>query len=213
MEAELIAARLFRYRVRRGLGVFYALIALMPTMGVALYLTVSTVLVVSGIVVGYLAVWFVSRLCGFSGLTRMQYSLDFLVGERGPTYDEEGYRLVSWSKSLLSFILIVLPWLGYSIATQEGYPGVAVLILLIPVATLIRSEISWRREGKNNARISILEKKVEDWIVIGGSLLIAILAILPGAPVWTWVLASPIFLLAGVKSLYDAPKELTLVAY
>jgi hypothetical protein len=57
IEAELIAARLFRYKVRRGLGVFYALIAAMPILGIILYLTVTPLFVVSGLVAGYVTIY------------------------------------------------------------------------------------------------------------------------------------------------------------
>lgn len=87
IETELIATRLFRFRARRGLGVFYSLISIVPIMGIILYLTVPLLLVVSGIIVAYFAVWYVARLCGFAGLTRMQYSLDFLRGKKGTIYE------------------------------------------------------------------------------------------------------------------------------
>jgi hypothetical protein len=213
-ETELIAARLFRYKVRRGLGVFYALIAAMPIVGIVLYLTVPTFLVVSGLIAGYLGIYLVARFCGFSGLTRMQYSLDFLKGERGRIYDEKGYRWISWTKSFASFFfLIVLPWLAYSIADQEGYTTLSTLFVLILIVALVTTEILNRSKSKEKKSYSVLDRGVEDWAVIIGSLSIALLANLPGAPVWTWALASPIFLLSGIKSLYDAPKELALVAF
>jgi hypothetical protein len=214
-EAELIASRLFRYRVRRGLGVFYSLIAAMPIVGITLYLTVPAFFVVCGLIAGYLVIYIVARLSGFSAITRMQYSLDFLHGGRGLTYDEKGYRRVSWTKSFLNFfLLIVLPWLAYSIADQEGYTTLSSLIVLTLITTWILVEIFSRRKRSSDKKgINVLDRKVEDWVVIIGSLTIALLANVSGAPVWTWALASPIFLLSGIKSLYDAPKELALVAY
>jgi hypothetical protein len=215
-QAELIAARLFRYKVRRGLGVFYALIAAMPIVGILLYVTVSTALVVSGLIAGYLVIYVSARLCGFSGLTRMQYSLDFLRGARGATYDERGYRWISWTKSFARFfLLIVFPWLAYSIADQEGYTTLASIFILTLIAVFITLEMLTRSKRKDNktTSFSVLDRRLEDWAVILGSFSIALLANVSGAPVWTWALASPIFLLAGIKSLYDAPKELALVAF
>jgi hypothetical protein len=214
-EAELIAARLFRYKLRRGLGVFYALIAIMPILGIILYLTVPLLTVLSGLMAGYLAIYVVARFSGFEGLSRMQYSLDFLRGKRGKVYDEKGYRRISWTKSFASFfLLIVFPWLAYSIADQEGYTTLAsVIILILITAFAIIEAISRLRRKKDNKNIGVFERKAEDWAIIVGSLSIALLANVSGAPVWTWALASPIFLLAGIKSLYDAPKELALVAF
>ena len=125
-----------------------------------------------------------------------------------------GYRWISWTKSFASFfVLIALPWLAYSIADQEGDTTLASLIILALIAAVVIIETlsHFRRKEKNS--FSVLDRRVEDWAIIVGSFSIAFLANVPGAPVWTWVLASPIFLLSGIKSLYDAPKELALVAF
>jgi predicted CDP-diglyceride synthetase/phosphatidate cytidylyltransferase len=109
-----------------------------------------------------------------------------------------------------------MPWLAYSIADQEGYTSIASVIILVLLAALLVIEAlsRFRRKKHNKGEtISVLEKRVEDWAIIVGSFSIALLANVPGAPVWTWAVASPIFLLAGIKSLYDAPKELALVAF
>jgi hypothetical protein len=214
IEVELIASRLFRYKVRRGLGVFYALMSVMPIVGIALYLTVPTVFVVAGLVIGYLAIYVIARLCGFSGLTRMQYSLDFLKGERGKTYNEKGYRRISWTKNFASFfLLIVLPWLVYSITAQEGYTTLSSFVIGVLIAVLVILELRTRSKQGDEKCLRVFERRVEDWAIIIGSFSIAFLANIPGAPVWTWALASPIFLVSGIKSLYDAPKELALVAF
>jgi hypothetical protein len=215
IEAELIATRLFRYRIRRGLGVFYALITVMPVLGIVLYLTVPLLIVVSGLILGYLAIYIVARLSGFAGLTRMQYSLDFLRGKRGNVYDEKGYRWISWTKSFASFLLLVaFPWLAYSIADQEGYTTLASVFILALIAAFAVIEVLPRVRRKNEKKtFSVFERRAEDWTIIVGSFTIALLANVPGAPVWTWALASPIFLLSGIKSLYDAPKELALTAF
>jgi hypothetical protein len=137
----------------------------MPIVGITLYLTVPTFFVVCGLIAGYLVIYIVARLSGFSAKTRMQYSLDFLHGERGLTYDEKGYRRVSWTKSFLSFfLLIVLPWLAYSIADQEGYTTLSSLIVLTLITTWILVEIfSRRKRGSDKKGINVLDRKVEDW--------------------------------------------------
>jgi len=65
VEAELIAARLFRFRARRGLGVLYSLLSVLPLLGLILYATVSPQLTIAGVVTGTLTVWFVARFYGF----------------------------------------------------------------------------------------------------------------------------------------------------
>jgi hypothetical protein len=125
-------------------------------------------------------------------------SLDFLKGEGGMTYDERRVRWLSWH-NLAWFLLTVGPWLGYTIANEEGHPLSAGMFLLIPALTP-----GFSQAAKENR---IVERRVEDWAFIAGIILIAFAAILPGAPVWTWVLASPLSVFCGTKSLYGAPKE------
>jgi hypothetical protein len=207
IEAELIAARLFRFRARRGLGVFYSLISILPILGLILYNTTPLLFAVIGEMAGILVIWFVSRLCGFGGLSRMQYSLDFLKGERGTIYDERRVRWLSWRRNLAWLLVSVWPWFGYIIANGEGYPSVAALFLVILVAELaLIMRFSHSTKGDR-----ILERRAEDWAIIVGDISIGIIAILPGAPVWTWALASPLFVICGTRSLYEAPKELALV--
>src|ERR1035438_5098197 len=100
IEAELIAARLFRFRARRGVGVFYSLISIVPLLGLILYNTTPLLFAVAGGLTGILAIWFVSRLCGFGGFSKMQYSLDFLKGEKGTVYDEKRGRWRSLRRNL-----------------------------------------------------------------------------------------------------------------
>ena len=123
--------------------------------------------------------------------------------------------MISWSKSFASFfLLIAFPWLAYSIADQEGQTTLASIFILILIATFAVIEVFRRLKGKKDKDIfRVFERRAEDWAIIIGSFSIALLANVSGAPVWTWAVASPIFLLAGIKSLYDAPKELALVAF
>jgi hypothetical protein len=204
IEAELIAARLFRFRARRGLGVLYSLASVIPLMALILYATVPLPYAIAGTIVGTVAVWFVSRLCGFGEFSRMQYSMDFLKGEGGTTYDEKRERRLSWRRNSVWFLVTVGPWLGYTIANEEGYPIFAGMFLVIVALALGFSYPT--KEDR------IVERRVEDWAFIAGIILIAFVAILPGAPVWTWALASPLFVFCGTKSLYEAPKEFALVA-
>jgi uncharacterized membrane protein len=96
------------------------------------------------------------------------------------------------------------PWLGYTIANEEGYHIFAGMFLVILALALGFSRVTKKDR--------IVERRVEDWAFASGIILIAFVAILPGAPGWTWALASPLFVLCGTKSLYEAPKEFALVA-
>jgi hypothetical protein len=215
MEAELITARLFRFRARRSLGLYYSLVSIVPILGTILSLTGSASLVIAGILAGVILTWSLARLWGFARFSKMQYSLDFLKGEKGEVYDEKGDRKLSFRRDLARFIAIVGPWFGYIIAIVEKHPFVAILfpVFFILELILIRALSSSSSPSKKKKKRSILTMKAEDWTMCIGCIVIAILAIIPGAPGWTWILASPIFLGSGIKSLYDAPKELALVAF
>ncbi len=172
-------------------------------MAIILYVTVPIPFAIAGAIAGSVAVWFVARLCGYGGFSRMQYSLDFLKGEGGTTYDERRGRWLSW-RNFAWFFLTVGPWLGYTIANEEGYPIFSGMSLVI-VALILGFSQATKQDR-------IVERRVEDWAFVAGMILIAFAAILPGAPAWTWVLASPLFVFCGTKSLYEAPKEFALVA-
>jgi hypothetical protein len=164
-------------------------------------------LAIAGSVAGIIATWFVARLCGFGGFSKMQYSLDFLKGERGAIYDEKRGSWLSWRRNFVWFLATLWPWLGYILANAEGYPEFAAIFLVIYVAELVLI-LTFSRSTKEDR---IVERRMEDWAFIVGDISIAFIAILPGAPVWTWAFAAPLFVLCGTKSLYEAPKELALV--
>ena len=207
IEAELIAARLFRFRARRGLGVFYSFISVLPLLGLILNATISPMAAVVGVVAGTFVIWFLARACGFGGFTLMQYNLDFLKGEGGAVYDERRGLRAFLRSNFLWFSASVWPWFVYTVAIVEGYRYFAATALVVLLAEwVLISRFSHPKENR------ILEGRVEDWAIGVGDVLIAAAAIIPGAPVWTWALASPLFVLCGTKSLYEAPKELAIVA-
>jgi hypothetical protein len=56
IEAELIAARLFRFKARRGLGVLYSLASVVPLVAIILYATVPLTFAIAGAIAGSVAV-------------------------------------------------------------------------------------------------------------------------------------------------------------
>jgi hypothetical protein len=207
MEAELISARLFRFRARRSIGVLYSLCSILPLMGVVLFATTPLPFSVAGMVGGILLVWFAARSSGLGQLARMQYSLDFLKGGKGAVYDARGEIWLSRRTNLTWFLASAWPWFGYILASSEGFQLFAAIFMLIFVAEFIAITAFGQLTRKN----SILEWRFEDWAFILGDVCIAFAVLVPGAPSWLWVFATPLFVLCGTKSLYDAPKELAMV--
>ena len=208
MEAELIAARLFRFRARRSIGVFYSLLSILPLAGVILAATVPIPFAVVAVASGAVVVWSVARSSGLSGISKMQYSLDFLKGKKGMVYDASKDVWLARRTNFGWFLASTWPWFGYIVAIMEGSGLLAGVFMLIFVGEFAALAVLSRFPKVS----SIFEWRIEDWAFITGDVGIAFAAIIPGAPSWTWVLATPIFVLCGVKSLYDAPKELALAA-
>ena len=208
MEAELIAARLFRFRARRSIGVFYSLLSILPLAGVILVATVSIPFAIVAVASGAVVVWSITRSSGLSGISKMQYSLDFLKGKKGMVYDANKDVWLARRTNLGWFLASTWPWFGYIVAIVEGSGLLARVFMLIFVGEFAALAVLSRFPKVS----SIFEWRIEDWAFITGDVGIAFAAIIPGAPSWTWVLATPLFVLCGVKSLYDAPKELALVA-
>lgn len=209
IEAELITTKLFRFRTRRILGIYYSLISIVPVLGTILSLRVPVPLVIAGTLAGLVVTWSVARLWGFGRFSKMQYSLDFLKGEKGYDYDEKRDSKLSFRKDLVRFVAIVWPWFGYIIAIDGKHSFIA---MFFPVLFILEFAVT-RILSPPNKKGRILALKAEDWTMSLGCVIIAMIAITPGAPGWIWALASPLFIFSGIKSLYDAPKELAFVAF
>jgi hypothetical protein len=208
-EAEVITARLFRFRTRRSTGLFYCLVSISPILGTILHFTLPLSLAIAGTLASFLVMWWIARLWGFGRFSRMQYSLDFLKGDKGAVYDEKKDSRLFFRKNFVRFVALIWPGFGYVIANEEGAPLLAILFLVFFVSQLILVRI-FSSSAKNGG---IFQRKPEDWAAIFGAVCIAILAVIPGSPWWTSALMCPIFLASGIKSLYDAPKELALVVF
>ena len=206
-EAELITAKLFRFRARRSIGVLYSLFSVLPLTGVILFATVPVPLAIAGVLGGMLLIWFVARYSGLAQLSRMQYRLDFIKGGRGAVYDARRAIWLSRRTNLAWFLASAWPWFGYVLATSEGYPFYAALCMVIFVVEFVAITAFSQFTRVSN----IFEWRIEDWAFVLGDVCIAFAALIPGFPSWTWVFATPLFVFCGTKSLYDAPKELALI--
>jgi len=177
-------------------------------MGVILAATVPIPFAIVAVVSGAVVVWSVARSSGLSGISKMQYSLDFLKGKKGMAYDASKDIWLARRTNLGWFLASAWPWFAYIVAITEGSSLFAAIFMLIFVGEFA-AIAGLSRFPKVS---SIFEWRLEDWAFVMGDVGIAFSAIIPGAPSWTWVFATPLFVLCGVKSLYDAPKELALVA-
>jgi len=201
-EAGDIVYRWFRFRARRGLGLFYSLLSVLPVFGSILgTLFVSENVTLVGVTVGIVCVWIVSRTAGFQGFGRMRGTIDLLKGD-----DSNGG---SELRRTTTFLLIaVWPWIAYAAASALGQQYLEVLFALTWLVEFVVYRVFSLRRNKN----PIVTHTIEDWLVvfcIPLAALISAIQIIPGSPpFYGFVLVSPFLLLAGIKSLYEAPKEL-----
>ena len=207
IEAELITARLFRFKARRSLGVLYSLCSILPLLGVILFATVPLPLAVAGWVAGVLMIWFAARSSGLAHLSRMQYGVEFIRGDKGAVYDAKREIWLSRRTNLAWFLASAWPWAGYILAAGEGLRLIAAAFMAVFAVEFV----AITSFGHFTRASSVFEWRIEDWAFVVGDVAIAFAALIPGAPAWFWVIATPLFVICGTKSLYEAPKELALV--
>lgn len=201
-EAEQIALSLFRFKARRSVGVYYALLSsLFPTAVILSDLLHSSYEVLAGLIVAAFALWCVSRAAGFQGLSKMAYSIDLLNGK---TKARKGRFQLHTRFDPVQFLILSWPWIVFLLAEVQGLSYIAIISALVWIAELVPYRIlSYAR-----AKQSILEYRSEDWAVLASLVLAPICSIVLGIGLLSFVPASIVWLFAGIKSLYDAPKEL-----
>jgi len=202
-EAGDIVYRWFRFRVRRGLGLFYSLLSFLPVFGSILgTLFASENVALVGVTVGIVCIWIVSRTAGFQGFGRMRGTIELLKE------NEPGGRGRELRRTATFLFVAVWPWVAYAAASALGQRYLEVLFAVVWLAEFIAYRIFSLRHNAN----PIVSHRVEDWLVvfcIPVAALVSALLVLPYAPpLYGFVLGSPFLLFAGIKSLYDAPKEL-----
>jgi hypothetical protein len=204
IEAKAAMLRIFRFKARRGVGVFYSLVSLLLLGAFLLFgRSYSPFLVLAGVFVAATAVWYVAEAAGFRGFDRMTYSLEFLEG--GEELVRERRR---WFTNPHLLRLITFSWGAAFIAAEAlGLSSVALVVLTVWMTQSVLLKVFSLSRTKNG----ILERRPEDWAVIAVFPLAFLSFVVAGTPVWGLLFAVPIYLLAGLKSLYDAPKELIRV--
>jgi hypothetical protein len=197
-----IALAIFRFRARRGLGVFYAAISTIPLLVTILkeYPTPGYVYVVS-LVLLMTAIWLVSRAAGMKGFYNMNKAIDlYEYGKQEPKRSSEIFKLVR------TLFLFIFPFALFAVLEIYNLNVYAALLIFVWVIVWVFLNIfSYSRQSKNR----ILSRRIEDWIALPIAMTLLILNALPVVgSVISFSFATPVLLLAGIKSLYQAPEEL-----
>jgi len=203
-EAGDIVYRWFRFRVRRGLGLFYSLLAVLPILGVILgTLFASQSVTLVGVTIGIVCVWIVSRTAGFQGFGRMGSTIDLLKENDSP-----GGKGREARRTATFLFIAVWPWVAYAVVSLLELKYLQILLALIWLVEFVAYRMFSLRRNKN----PIVSHGIDDWLVVFSipiAALISTIDIIPGSPpFFGFMLVSPFLLFAGIKSLYEAPKEL-----
>lgn len=203
-EAEDIVYRWFRFRIRRGLGVFYALLASLSLLGSILgTVFASQTLTIVCDTIALLLIWAAARAAGFRGFGRMGSTID-LLKEGGST---DG-RSRSLRAAAIFVVVAVWPWVAFAAAAVLGQTSLEVLFALVWLVEFVGYSILSLRRNKN----PMVDHRLEDWLVvvcIPTAALVSALRIFHTTDLFFgFDLVSPLLLFSGIKSLYDAPKEL-----
>lgn len=197
-----IALAIFRFRARRGLGVFYVSLSTIPSLAPILkaYSAPGYVYEVSLILL-MTAIWLVSRAAGMKGFYSMNKAINLY--EHGKQDTEKGSELLKLVRTLF---LYIFPFALFTVLEIYDLSIYAALVIFIWVTVWVfLTVLSYSQQSKNK----ILCRRIEDWVALPIAMALLILAALPVVgSIIGFSLATPILLLAGIKSLYQAPEEL-----
>jgi hypothetical protein len=199
--AKNIALSIFRFRARRGIGVFYSLFSIIPLLSYyleAIAASQTLSLVVMGTAI--LLVWIASRMAGFRAFSQMTESID-LVNAGGQNEPDRKSISIAGLHLLRS-----LPFVALIVSLYIGSVSFAELFLFVGVFDqLFYSILRYSRRSTD----AVVRLKVEDYVVLATVVVYLILSFIPGTGHLTgFGYLSLVFLLCGVKSMYDAPEEI-----
>jgi len=202
-EAGDIVYRWFRFRARRGLGLFYALLAFLPVLGnILAALFASQNVAFAGVTVGVVCIWVASRVAGSQGFGMMRSTID-LLKEDSPAMASRNLR-----KSATFLVVLVWPWIAFAASVVLGQRSLEALFAVLWLVEFVVFRLLTQRSNRN----PIVSLRVEDWVVViclPLGALVSVILVTPSLPhLFGFTLVSPLLLFSGIKSLFDAPKEL-----
>jgi len=197
-----IALAVFRFRARRGVGVFYTLFTLVPLVqGILASFSVPGYVQQLSTLLVLILIYIAARMAGLQKFYRMMSTIDLYEGKNENS--KGNGKLSRLIKEWLS--TPVLPLIIIGIIIVVGIDTLALGIALVWVGIGLYSNI--KAYSKRN-KDSILNRQAEDWLAVSSLPLIVILAVLHLSPIVVVAIVAPLWLAAGIWSLYEAPQEL-----
>jgi DNA-binding MarR family transcriptional regulator len=200
-----IALALFRFRARRGIGVYYALLSTVPilvgimdTLSAPPYLTVISV----GLLV--LTILFLASFAGMKRFTQMRLAMD--LSEQTQNLKKRPNRLLEAARTVLVTLLPLVAAIVFQIT------GNAILGSLVLIAFVVYVVTYYIFVFSRQAKDSILPLRIEDWLVAVFPPTLLLFSFFQAINTTTYLTSLLLpFLLVGVKSSYEAPQALVQV--
>jgi DNA-binding MarR family transcriptional regulator len=203
-----IALAVFRFRARRGLGVYYALLSTVPVLIAVLedlsapaYITLGSV----GLLV--LAILTLARSAGMKRFNQMRLVIDLSEKRQAPQK-----RRLKMNRLLEGARTVIVTLLPLAAAVVFWITGSAVLGSIVLAVYMGYMVAYYFFVFSKQSADSVLPWCLEDWLVVvfpATLLLLYFFEVINNAAYLVSLLL--LFLLAGVKSSYEAPKALVQV--
>jgi DNA-binding MarR family transcriptional regulator len=200
-----IALALFRFRARRGIGVYYALLSTIPilvgimdTLSAPSYLTLISV----GLLV--LTILFLARLAAMKRFTQMGLAID--ISQQTQISKKRPNRLLESARTVM---VTLLPLVAAVVFEITGNAILGSLVLIAFVAYLVTYYVF---VSSRQAKDIVTPLRIEDWLTAvfpPTLLLFSFFQVIDTTTYLTSLLL--LFLLVGVKSSYEAPQALVHV--
>ena len=200
-----IALAIFRLRARRGIGVYYALLSTAPILvGVLKSLSAPAYLILISTGLLVLGILYLASLAGMKRFTQMQLAINLLEQEQNPPKRRYGARRLL--EDAQTVLVTLLPLFAAIVFTITGVAILGVLILAIFVVYVAAYYIfAVSKQGAD----SVLPWRMEDWLVAVFPPTLLVLYFFQVINTTTYLIPLLLlFLLAGVKSSYEAPQTL-----
>jgi DNA-binding MarR family transcriptional regulator len=202
------ALAIFRFKARRGIGVYYTLLATIPLLLIILTFS-STPPYIAAISVAVLApvILVFASSAGMKRFTQMRFVMNLL--DQNPNASNEKHRINRLLDGARTVLIAFLPLVAAAIFAITGSAVLGSIALIAYLGYILAYYIFvFSKQPTDN----VLPWRIEDWIVAVFPPILLVLGFFQAIPSSTvLVLLLLLFLLAGLKSSYQAPQEISQV--
>ncbi|MGD0643828.1 MAG: transcriptional regulator [Candidatus Bathyarchaeia archaeon] len=203
-----IALAIFRFRARRGIGVYYALLSTVPLLVAVLDdLSAPLFLILTSVGLLVLGILFFARWAGMKRFYQMRLAIDLFEQKQNPK--KRRHRLNRLLEGARTVLVTLLPLVAATIFEITGNAILGSVALIAFVAYVLAYYIFvYSRQSAD----SVLPWRTEDWLVAVFPPTLLLLSFFQVISTTTYlVFLLLLFLLTGTKSSYEAPQELVQV--